>query len=57
MGGWVNPSHVQESRIQVDTEDFKRKGVDLPGGPVIKKLSMRGYRFDPWSWKIPQAAG
>ena len=53
----MNPSHVQESRIQVDTEGFKRKGVDLPGGPVIKKLSMRGYRFDPWSWKIPQAAG
>ena len=21
------------------------------------RLSMRGYRFDPWSWKIPQAAG
>ena len=35
--------------------DTQVSAQGFPGGPVIKNPPVRGYRFDPWSGKIPHA--
>ena len=43
-----------------EKEDNTQVGEDFPGGPVVENLPANQYReprFDPWSGKIPLAAG
>ena len=55
------PSHVQEG-LSLDFRLIQKILKDKAWTSLVVQwlrscLSMWGYRFDPWSWKIPQAAG
>ena len=59
MGVWVIPSHVQEG-LSLDFRLIQKILKDKTWTSLVVQwlrshLSMRGYGFDPWSWKIPHA--
>ena len=51
---WMNLRNIVLSEIK---QSQKITVWDSPGGPVVKNPPARGHGFDPFSGKIPHAAG